>query len=106
MGSNNRTRTLPHNVPHPTNTTHAHGRDIVADFTHLHVHSEYSLLDGQSRIKRLVAAAQAGGMNALALTDHGAMYGIVEFYKACKAAGVKPIIGVEGYTVPSLEEKT
>ncbi len=78
----------------------------MADFTHLHVHSEYSLLDGQSRIKRLVAAAQAGGMNALALTDHGAMYGIVEFYKACKAAGVKPIIGVEGYTVPSLEEKT
>src|SRR6478672_6697469 len=78
----------------------------VADFTHLHVHSEYSLLDGQSRIKRLIEATKAGGMNALALTDHGGMYGSIEFYKACKAAGVKPILGVEGYAVPSLEEKT
>jgi len=78
----------------------------VADFTHLHVHSEYSLLDGQSRIKRLIEATKAGGMDALALTDHGGMYGSIEFYKACKAAGVKPILGVEGYLVPSLEEKT
>ncbi|MEO7002115.1 MAG: DNA polymerase III subunit alpha [Ktedonobacterales bacterium] len=78
----------------------------MADFTHLHVHSEYSLLDGQSRIKRLIQATLAGGMNALALTDHGGMYGSIEFYKACRAAGVKPIIGVEGYSVPSLEEKT
>ena len=78
----------------------------VADFTHLHVHSEYSLLDGQSRFKRLVEATKAGGMQALALTDHGTMYGTLEFYKACKAAGIKPIIGVEGYLVPSLEEKT
>jgi DNA-directed DNA polymerase III PolC len=78
----------------------------VADFTHLHVHSEYSLLDGQSRIKRLIEATKAGGMNALALTDHGGMYGSIEFYKACKAAGIKPIIGCEGYLVPSLEEKT
>jgi len=68
----------------------------VADrpsFTHLHVHSEYSLLDGQSRIQRLIAATKAGGMDALALTDHGGMYGTLEFYKACKAAGVKPIVG-------------
>ena len=79
---------------------------VAADFTHLHVHSEYSLLDGQSRIKRLIQATQAGGMNALALTDHGGMYGSIEFYKACKAAGVKPIIGVEGYLAPSIEEKT
>ena len=79
---------------------------MVADFTHLHVHSEYSLLDGQSRIKRLIKAAQAGGMNALALTDHGGMYGSIEFYKACKAAGVKPILGCEGYLAPSIEEKT
>ncbi len=78
----------------------------MADFTHLHVHSEYSLLDGQSKLKRLIAATQAGGMNALALTDHGTMYGSLEFYKAAKAAGIKPIIGVEGYLVPSLEEKT
>ena len=82
------------------------GVAVAADFTHLHVHSEYSLLDGQSRIKRLIHAAQAGGMNALALTDHGGMYGSIEFYKACKAAGVKPIIGVEGYLAPSIEEKT
>ena len=78
----------------------------MADFTHLHVHSEYSLLDGQSRFKRLVEATKAGGMRALALTDHGTMYGTLEFYKTCNAAGIKPIIGVEGYLVPSLEEKT
>ncbi len=80
--------------------------DTVADFTHLHVHSEYSLLDGQSRIQRLIEATKAAGMSALALTDHGGMYGSIEFYKACKAAGVKPIIGVEGYLAPSLEEKS
>ena len=78
----------------------------MPDFTHLHVHSEYSLLDGQSRIERLIEATKAGGMDALALTDHGGMYGSIEFYKACKAAGIKPILGVEGYLVPSLEEKT
>ncbi|MDE3231510.1 MAG: PHP domain-containing protein, partial [Chloroflexota bacterium] len=78
----------------------------VADFTHLHVHSEYSLLDGQSRFKRLVEATKAAGMSSLALTDHGTMYGALEFYKACKAGGIKPITGVEGYLVPSLEEKT
>ena len=87
-------------------TTHDEDGGAVADFTHLHVHSEYSLLDGQSRMKKLIAATQAAGMNALALTDHGGMYGSIEFYKACKAAGVKPIIGVEGYLAPSLEEKT
>ena len=77
----------------------------MAEFTHLHVHSEYSLLDGQSEVKKLIAATQAGGMDALALTDHGAMYGSLEFYKACKDAGVKPILGVEAYLAPSLEEK-
>src|SRR5690349_10346394 len=66
---------------------------VAADFAHLHVHSEYSLLDGQSRIKKLIEATRAGGMDALALTDHGGMYGSIEFYKACEAAGVKPIIG-------------
>lgn len=78
----------------------------MAEFTHLHVHSEYSLLDGQSHIKRLVQAAKAGGMHALALTDHGGMYGTVEFYKACTAAGIKPIVGVEGYLAPSIEERS
>ena len=78
----------------------------MADFTHLHVHSEYSLLDGQSRMERLIAATLAGGMGALALTDHGGMYGSIEFYKACKAAGIKPILGVEAYLAPSLAEKT
>ncbi|HEU0025970.1 MAG TPA: DNA polymerase III subunit alpha [Ktedonobacterales bacterium] len=81
-------------------------RDAVADFTHLHVHSEYSLLDGQSRLQRLVEATKAGGMSALALTDHGVMYGALDFYKACLEGGIKPIIGVEGYSVPSLQEKT
>jgi DNA polymerase-3 subunit alpha len=78
----------------------------VADFAHLHVHSEYSLLDGQSHIDRLIKQTKAAGMNALALTDHGGMYGAIEFYKKATAAGVKPILGVEGYLVPNLEEKT
>ncbi|MEI2607474.1 MAG: PHP domain-containing protein [Candidatus Promineifilaceae bacterium] len=66
-------------------------------FVHLHVHSEYSLLDGLSRIDDLVARAKALNQPALALTDHGAMYGVIEFYRACKAGGVKPIIGIESY---------
>lgn len=78
----------------------------MTDFTHLHVHSEYSLLDGAARIKDLVAQAALLGMNALALTDHGVMYGAVEFYKACKEQGIKPIIGCEVYfTRGSRKEK-
>jgi DNA polymerase-3 subunit alpha len=68
-----------------------------ADFAHLHVHTEYSLLDGFSRIKKLVKQAKALGMAHLAITDHGAMYGAIEFYKACKAEGLNPIIGIEAY---------
>ncbi|HZC79169.1 MAG TPA: PHP domain-containing protein, partial [Ktedonobacterales bacterium] len=79
---------------------------MAADFAHLHVHSEYSLLDGQSHIDHLIAATRSAGMDALALTDHGGMYGTIEFYKACKAAGIKPIVGIEGYLAPSIEEKT
>ena len=66
-------------------------------FTHLHVHSEYSLLDGLTRIKDLARTVATHGQTAVALTDHGALYGAIDFYKACRAVGVKPIIGVEGY---------
>jgi DNA polymerase III subunit alpha len=66
-------------------------------FVHLHTHSHYSLLDGLSKIPELVARAKELGMPALALTDHGVMYGAVEFYKECTAAGIKPIVGVEAY---------
>ncbi len=67
------------------------------DFVHLHTHSEYSLLDGLGRIDDLVNEAARLGQSALALTDHGAMHGAIEFYRACKSANVKPIIGVEAY---------
>lgn len=66
-------------------------------FTHLHVHSEYSLLDGLIKIDDLIAAVKKQGMTSVALTDHGAMYGSFKFYLACKDAGIKPIIGVEAY---------
>lgn len=67
------------------------------DFVHLHVHSEYSLLDGLSRIPDLAKRAVELGQPAIALTDHGTMYGTIDFYRACKKAGVKPIIGLETY---------
>src|SRR5574340_534167 len=67
---------------------------------HLHTHSEYSLLDGHARIERLVKRAGEVGQQAIALTDHGAMYGAVEFYRAAKKAGIKPIIGCETYFTP------
>ncbi len=66
-------------------------------FTHLHVHTEYSMLDGASRLGELVAAAAADGQPALGITDHGNMYGVLEFYKECRAQGIKPIIGTEAY---------
>ncbi|MBQ0041245.1 MAG: DNA polymerase III subunit alpha [Clostridiales bacterium] len=67
-------------------------------FVHLHTHTEYSLLDGMSRISEIAEYAKSLGMNALAITDHGAMFGVVDFYKACKKAEIKPIIGCEVYT--------
>ncbi|MCC6616784.1 MAG: DNA polymerase III subunit alpha [Anaerolineae bacterium] len=67
------------------------------DFVHLHVHTEFSLLDGLSKIKKLVARAKDLDMKSLAITDHGVMFGAIDFYKACKAADIKPIIGMEGY---------
>ena len=66
-------------------------------FAHLHVHTEYSLLDGFSNIKKLVKRAKEMDMPALAITDHGTMFGVIEFYHACKDAGIKPIIGLEAY---------
>jgi DNA polymerase-3 subunit alpha len=67
-------------------------------FVHLHVHTEYSLLDGLSKIKKLVGTVKDMGMNSVAITDHGNMYGAIEFYKACQKAEIKPIIGCEVYT--------
>ncbi len=72
-------------------------RSAVTQFVHLHTHSEYSLLDGLSRVTDLVARAKELGMPALALTDHGALYGAIDFYVAASQAGIKPIIGVETY---------
>ncbi|HJJ06973.1 MAG TPA: DNA polymerase III subunit alpha [Clostridiaceae bacterium] len=72
----------------------------MSEFVHLHVHSEFSLLDGANRIKDLPVRAKELGMDAIAVTDHGAMFGTIDFYKACKANGVKPIIGCEVYVAP------
>ena len=72
---------------------------MSSEFIHLHVHTEYSLLDGLSKIKKLVNRVKELDMPAVALTDHGVMYGAVEFYKACSAEGIKPLIGMEGYIV-------
>lgn len=69
-------------------------------FTHLHVHTEYSLLDGSSKIKELTARVKELGMDSIAITDHGVMYGVIDFYKAAKEAGIKPIIGCEVYVTP------
>src|SRR5207245_4132693 len=76
-------------MPHAPNT-----------FVHLHNHAQYSLLDGARRIPPLVEAAAKLEMPALAITDHGVMYGAIHFYKACKEAGIKPIVGCEVYVAP------
>ena len=70
---------------------------MADSFTHLHVHTEYSMLDGAARLDELVAAAAADGQPALGITDHGNMYGILDFYRACKDQGVKPVLGTEAY---------
>lgn len=76
-------------------------------FVHLHLHTEYSLLDGECRIKALPDAVIAAGQSAVAMTDHGNLYGAVDFYKTCNSAGVKPIIGCEMYVAPNgREDKT
>lgn len=79
----------------------------MVDFVHLHNHSEYSLLDGLSRVRPMVERVKELGMNALAITDHGALYGAITFYKVCKELGIKPIIGCEIYIAPnSRHDKT
>ncbi len=70
-------------------------------FVHLHVHTEYSLLDGSNKIKEYVSRVKELGMNSAAITDHGAMYGVIDFYRAAKSAGIKPIIGCEVYVAPN-----
>ena len=72
----------------------------MSNFVHLHIHSEFSLLDGANRIKDLPVRAKELGMDAMAITDHGVMYGVIDFYKACKKEGIKPIIGCEMYVAP------
>ena len=71
---------------------------MTKDFTHLHVHTEYSLLDGLSKITKLFEHLKECGMDKIAITDHGVMYGVIEFYKKAIREGVKPIIGMEAYT--------
>ncbi len=70
------------------------------EFTHLHVHTEYSLLDGSSKIKEIVARAKELGMDSMAITDHGVMYGVIDFYRAANDVGIKPILGCEVYVAP------
>ncbi len=70
-------------------------------FTHLHVHTEYSLLDGSGKIRELTARAKELGMDSMAITDHGAMYGVIDFYRAAREAGIKPILGCEVYVPPA-----
>ncbi|MEO1076570.1 MAG: PHP domain-containing protein, partial [Bacteroidota bacterium] len=73
----------------------------MPEFAHLHCHTQYSLLDGAARIKRLVGRAAEMEMSALAITDHGNLYGVPEFYTSCNKAGVQPIVGCEFYVTPS-----
>ncbi len=81
-------------------------RLAMKEFVHLHVHSDYSVLDGAARISRLVEKAVEYGMPALALTDHGNMFGAIEFYKEAMKHGIKPIIGIEAYITDRMKEKT
>lgn len=74
--------------------------EIDMNFTHLHVHTEYSLLDGSSKIKEITARAKELGMDSMAITDHGVMYGVIDFYRAAKEAGIKPVLGCEVYVAP------
>ncbi|MGX8685607.1 MAG: PHP domain-containing protein, partial [Spirochaetales bacterium] len=76
----------------------------MADFVHLHNHTDYSLLDGAGSIKKYIARAKELGMQSLAITDHGNMFGVIEFYNQCRKAGINPIIGCEFYIAPEGRE--
>ena len=71
-----------------------------SSFTHLHVHTHYSLLDGACRVSDLVKRCKALGMDSIAITDHGCMFGVIEFFNECKKEGIKPILGMEAYMAP------
>src|SRR5215212_3059719 len=73
---------------------------MPGEFVHLHVHSHYSLLDGACRIGDLVKRTKALGMDSLAISDHGCMFGVIEFYNECRKEGIRPIIGMEAYMAP------
>ena len=75
-------------------------------FVHLHLHSEYSLLDGGNRVKPLIQQVKALGMDAVALTDHGNLFGAVDFYSTCKKEDIKPILGIEAYVAPDVTTET
>ncbi|GHO82364.1 DNA polymerase III subunit alpha [Dictyobacter formicarum] len=79
-------------------------RSSAPEFAHLHVHTEYSLLDGLSRVKKLAKRSKELGMSHLAITDHGTMYGVLDFYKVCRSEGVHPVLGVESYLVDHMHE--
>ena len=76
------------------------GNQADGNFVHLHVHTEYSMLDGAARLKELFAECQRTGMPAIAMTDHGNVYGAYDFWSKASKAGVKPIIGIEAYVAP------
>jgi DNA polymerase-3 subunit alpha len=78
----------------------------MSDFVHLHLHSQFSLLDGANRLDDVIAAAAAAGMPALALTDHGNLFGAIEFYHRARAAGVKPIVGIEAYVADDMADRS
>ena len=84
---------------HPCNssTRRRSVRLMAEGFVHLHNHTEYSMLDGAARVEEMVLAAKADGQSAIAITDHGNLYGVIDFYEACSKHGVKPIIGLEAY---------
>src|SRR5262249_43615948 len=86
--------------PRPLTTDNRQLTTMQRPFVHLHCHTHYSLLDGASRIPELVAHVKAQGMNAAAITDHGNLYGAVEFYRECRAAGLNPVLGYEAYVAP------
>ena len=74
------------------------------EFTHLHVHTEYSLLDGSNKIKECVARVKELGMDSVAITDHGVMYGVIDFYRAARAEGINPVLRVRGLCGPGIPD--